>query len=114
MHEYLSKIGRGDIAKETPDTSVNAIRNSNNQLSLVSTIDFFYPLVEDPYMQGRIGFYRFYLLLLIIIIFFSNFLACCNVLSDLYAMGIEHVDNVLMVLGISLKMNEKEKEVVTC
>jgi selenide,water dikinase len=36
-------------------------------MSLVSTIDFFYPLVLDPYMQGKIG--------------------CANVLSDLYAMG---------------------------
>jgi selenide,water dikinase len=60
---------------------------------LISTIDFFYPLVNDPYMQGRI--------------------ACCNVLSDLYAMGVEDIDTVLMVLGISLKMNEKEREVIT-
>jgi selenide,water dikinase len=35
------------------------------------------------------------------------------VLSDLYAMGVEDVDCILMVLGISLKMNEKEREVVT-
>ncbi len=60
---------------------------------MISTIDFFYPLVNDPYMQGRI--------------------ACCNVLSDLYAMGVEDIDTVLMVLGISLKMNEKEREVIT-
>jgi selenide,water dikinase len=39
--------------------------------------------------------------------------ACCNVLSDLYAMGIEQVDTVLMVLGVSTKMNENEREVVT-
>jgi selenide,water dikinase len=33
----------------------------------------FYPLVEDPYMQGRI--------------------ACANVLSDMYAMGVSFVDS---------------------
>jgi len=44
---------------------------------LVSTIDFFYPLVLDPYLQGKIG--------------------CANVLSDLYAMGISNCDNMLMV-----------------
>lgn len=38
---------------------------------LVSTTDFFYPLVKDPYRQGRI--------------------AACNVLSDIYAMGIVEV-----------------------
>ena len=51
-------------------------------------MDFFYPNVEDPYLQGRI--------------------ACCNVLSDLYAMGVEDIDCMLMVLAVSLKMNEKE------
>jgi len=56
---------------------------------LISSIDFFYPLVKDPYMQGRI--------------------ACCNVLSDLYAIGVDKIDTVLMVLGISNKMNENQK-----
>ena len=38
----------------------------------ITTTDFFFPLVEDPYLQGRIG--------------------CCNVLSDLYAMGVTDCD----------------------
>ena len=49
--------------------------------------------MEDPYLQGRI--------------------ACCNVLSDLYAIGVEDIDCMLMVLGVSLKMNEKQREVIT-
>lgn len=61
--------------------------------SVVSTTDFFYPLVDDPYMQGRI--------------------ACANVLSDMYAMGVEHVDNVLMVLACSLEMDKKDRDIVT-
>ena len=40
-------------------------------------------------------------------------IACCNVLSDLYAMGVTQVDTILMVLAISLKMTELEREVVT-
>ena len=60
---------------------------------LISTTDFFYPLVEDPYMQGRI--------------------ACCNVLSDVYAMGIPRVDHMLMILAVSMKMEESEREIVT-
>ena len=62
-------------------------------VQLISTTDFFYPLVEDPYMQGRI--------------------ACANTLSDVYAMGINRVDNILMVLAISLQMNELEQKVIT-
>ena len=34
-------------------------------------------------------------------------IACANVLSDLYAMGITDCDNMLMLLSVSQKMNEK-------
>lgn len=65
----------------------------NKDLVCVSTTDFFYPLVEDPYKQGEI--------------------ACCNVLSDIYSMGVTHIDNVLMILGVSLQMRENEREIIT-
>jgi len=65
----------------------------NTGLATVSTCDFFYPLADDPYNQGRI--------------------AACNVLSDLYSMGVTRVDTVLMILGVSTKMTEQEKEVST-
>ena len=88
----MKDIGDGSIGKETPDCSVTKMKNNSN-VNCISTTDFFYPLVEDPYIQGR--------------------LACANVLSDVYAMGINRVDNVLMVLGISLQMTEEEREIVT-
>ncbi|XP_065827492.1 inactive selenide, water dikinase-like protein [Oscarella lobularis] len=62
-------------------------------ISLVQTTDFFYPLVDDPYDQGRI--------------------ACANVLSDLYAMGVTDCDNLLMLLGISTDLSKPERDVVT-
>lgn len=34
-------------------------------------------------------------------------IACANVLSDLYAMGITDCDNMLMLLSVSQKMSEK-------
>lgn len=40
-------------------------------------------------------------------------IACCNVLSDLYAMGVPRVDHMLMVLGVSLQMPEKAREIMT-
>ncbi|GAB0202312.1 selenide, water dikinase 1-like [Grus japonensis] len=72
------------------DSCVIPLRHGG--LSLVQTTDFFYPLVEDPYMMGRI--------------------ACANVLSDLYAMGITECDNMLMLLSVSQKMTEEEREKV--
>jgi selenide, water dikinase len=40
-------------------------------------------------------------------------IACCNVLSDLYAMGVPRVDHMLMVLGVSLEMPEVAREITT-
>jgi len=61
---------------------------------VVSTTDFFYPLVEDPYQQGRI--------------------ACANVLSDMYAFGIYDIDNVLMLLAASTNIkNIDDRNIVT-
>lgn len=62
-------------------------------IKLVQTTDFFYPLVDDPYMQGKI--------------------ACANVLSDLYATGVWQCDNLLMLLGISNELRTNEREIVT-
>lgn len=59
----------------------------------VQTTDFFYPLVDDPYTQGKVG--------------------CANVLSDLYAMGISECDNMLMILAGSRDMPKHTMELVT-
>lgn len=72
------------------DSCVIPLRHSG--LNLIQTTDFFYPLVEDPYVMGRI--------------------ACCNVLSDLYAMGATECDNMLMLLSVSNKMSDKERDLV--
>ena len=61
-------------------------------LHLIQTTDFFYPLIEDPYTMGKI--------------------ACANTLSDLYAMGVTECDNMLMLLSVSNKMNEKDRDLV--
>lgn len=68
-------------------------RPSSLSQFLISTTDFFYPLVEDPYLQGRI--------------------AACNVLSDLYAMGVADVDTMLMILASSSQMTEHASDIVT-
>lgn len=84
MHMAIPRIGIG------LDCSVTPLRHGG--LCLVQTTDFFYPIVDDPYMMGKI--------------------ACANVLSDLYAMGVIECDNMLMLLAVSTKMTEKERDVV--
>lgn len=39
-------------------------------------------------------------------------IACANVLSDLYAMGVTECDNMLMLMGVSTKLTDKERDVV--
>lgn len=42
-----------------------------------------------------------------IALLFQGRIACANVVSDLYAMGITECDNMLMLLSVSQKMSEK-------
>ena len=54
MHMAIPRIGIG------MDSSITPLRHGG--LSLVQTTDFFYPLVEDPYMQGNYCPYFWHLL----------------------------------------------------
>jgi len=72
------------------DCSIVPVKNG---LSMVSTTDYFYPLVDDPYVQGQVG--------------------ACNVLSDMYALGVVDVNNVLMILASSLNMDNQSRDIVT-
>lgn len=60
---------------------------------MVSTVDYFYPLVDDPYMMGKIG--------------------CANVLSDLYSFGVVDCDNILMILAASTDFTAEERRIVS-
>lgn len=44
--------------------------------------------------------------------YFIGKIAAANVLSDLYAMGVTECDNMLMLMGISTKMTEKERDII--
>ncbi|XP_011829943.1 PREDICTED: selenide, water dikinase 1-like isoform X2 [Mandrillus leucophaeus] len=72
------------------DTCVISLRHGGR--SLVQTTDYIYPIVEDPYMTGRI--------------------ASASVLSDFYAVGVMECDNMLMLLGVSNKMTDREGDKV--
>jgi selenide,water dikinase len=60
---------------------------------MISTTVFFFPLVDSPYLQGRIG--------------------AADVLSDLYAEGVEHYNFVLMLLTASPDMPTSERNIFT-
>lgn len=72
------------------DSCILPLKNTN--LSLIETTNTVYMLVDDPYVMGKI--------------------ACSNVLSNLYALGITRCDNMLMMLNVSYKMTDKERDTV--
>jgi len=72
------------------DCSVRPTRQGHY---VISTTDFFFPLVDSPFLQGRIG--------------------AANVLSDLYAQGVTDCDFVLMLLAAGRDMPEQERAICT-
>jgi len=77
------------------DCSVIPIKSQvpGANLFMISSTDFFYPSVDDPFVQGQIG--------------------ACNVLSDMYAMGVCQIDSILMILASSLEMDLASRDIVT-
>jgi selenide,water dikinase len=70
-----------------------SVRRTRQGHVVISTTDFFFPLVDSPYLQGRIG--------------------ACNVLSDLYAEGVGECDYVLMLLAACRDMPEDHRAICT-
>ena len=70
-----------------------SVRKTRQGHYCISTTDFFFPLVDSPYLQGRIG--------------------AANVLSDLYAEGVPHCDFVLMLLAACRDMPEDQQRICT-
>ena len=80
-----SKIGIG------LDSAVIPIKDT--KFFLLQTCDYFYPIVDDPFMMGRI--------------------TCANVVSDLFAMGVTKIDSLQILLKNSTQMNKDEINVIT-
>lgn len=93
LREVSTVPGQQDVGMDCSIVELSHKNEQHQSLFLVSTTDFFFPSVEDPYLQGQIG--------------------AANVLSDLYSMGIAECDTVLMLLAASTDMSETERVVTT-
>ena len=93
----LSTLGLGDGHNlGTADGRIAldcSVRRTRQGHVVISTTDFFFPLVDGPYLQGRIG--------------------AANVLSDLYAEGVGECDFVLMLLAACRDMTEDDRTICT-
>ena len=79
-----AKVGLGT------DCTISPFRHGG--LCIISNTDMFYPIIDDPYIMGRV--------------------ACVSLLSSVHAMGVVTVDNVLMYLGVSTRLTETEQKTI--
>lgn len=93
----LSTLGLGDghnLGTREGSIALDcSVRKTRQGHYCISTTDFFFPLVDSPYLQGRIG--------------------AANVLSDLYAEGVSECDFVLMLLAACRDMPPEERAICT-
>lgn len=97
----LAKMSGCQNSSATPSSTTSLLSTEldccvipvRNNLKLIQTTDFFYANVDDPYTMGWI--------------------TCCNVLSDLYAMGVPDCDNMLLLIGIPTSMEPEERTTIT-
>lgn len=61
-------------------------------LSLVQTVDFFYPLVDNPSIMGKI--------------------ALANVLSDVYAVGVTSIDKLSLILSSPTEFTSDQRDII--
>lgn len=73
------------------DCAVIPLRRFKN-LSLVQTVDFFYPLVDHPLIMGKI--------------------ALANVLSDVYAVGVTAIDKLSLILSSPTEFTPEQRDVI--
>jgi len=113
LHGCSCKVGQGDLEALLADAGLEtgpqtdtsdrgdtllgvgddaAARRLRDDLALVSTVDFFTPVVDDPYEFGQI--------------------AACNAASDAFATGATENLSCLVVLGLPRELTDYAADIV--
>jgi selenide,water dikinase len=106
LHGCSCKVGQADVEGLLAEAGVDgpseellfgvgedaAARRLRPDLALVQTVDFFTPVVDDPYEFGRI--------------------AACNAASDAFATGATEDLSCLVVLGVPRELTDEAAAVV--
>ncbi|CAO1349040.1 unnamed protein product [Diamesa tonsa] len=71
------------------DSSVIPLKNN---LYLVQSVDYFYPLCDDAELMGKIAF--------------------ANVVSDVYSTGVVHIDELKIIISIPTELTDEEQSLV--
>lgn len=95
----ISKKHEENEKKKEEDISIGAGMDSaiipltrHKNLFLVQTVDFFYPLLDDPKTMGKI--------------------ALANVLSDVYAVGVTKIDRLSLIVSCPTEFTDKQRDII--
>jgi len=109
LHGCSCKVGRGELEQLLAEAGLGGARNESDELlfgvgedaaarpltddlALVQTVDFFTPIVDDPYDFGRV--------------------AACNAASDAFAAGATENLSCLAVLGVPRDLTDCAADVL--
>lgn len=106
LHGCSCKVGQSDLAELLTDAGVNepatdllfgvgedaGARQIGSDLALVQTVDFFTPIIDDPFEFGRV--------------------AACNAMSDAFATGATENLSCLVVMGIPRELTDVASEIL--
>lgn len=90
-------LASADLVRPQPELLLGvgddaAVRSLTEELALVSTIDFFTPIIDDPYEFGRV--------------------AACNATSDAFATGATENLGALVALGLPQELTDVAPEIL--
>jgi selenide,water dikinase len=71
------------------DSAIIPLSRSKD-LFLVQSVDYFYPLIDDPFLMGKIAF--------------------ANVVSDIYSTGVTQVEELKIIINIPEEFTDEERD----
>jgi selenide,water dikinase len=106
LHGCSCKVGQADLTELLADAGLGepasdllfgvgedaGARQLRSDLALVQTVDFFTPIIDDPYDFGRV--------------------AACNAMSDAFATGATAQLSCLVVMGIPRELTEVASDIL--
>ena len=107
LHGCSCKVGQADLESLLAEAGIEqtrgdllfgigedaAARRLTDELALVQTLDFFTPVIDDPYDFGQV--------------------AACNAMSDAFAVGATESLNCLVVLAVPRELTDDAAAILT-
>lgn len=95
LSKYLELFEQGECHQSPKQIGIgmdSAVIPLRDNLNLVQSVDYFYPLIDNPYLMGKI--------------------ALANVVSDIYATGVTIIDKLEMIISAPTEFTDAQRDIV--